>query len=165
MRLYLYIAALCIVAVVFIAPSLEKFTKETAPELAQKQSKKQARPLHISANANEQFVVGVLLNGSRAQALIDTGASRLTIPRSVALRAGIQLSESDFQYPVSTASGRTLAARANLQNLQIGTLEALNQEAMILKDEDLNVVLIGMPTLNALGDLSVTMGRLVINPR
>jgi len=101
-------------------------------------------------------------NGVRLQALVDTGATVVAINRSTARRIGIQLSASDFRHEVNTANGRTRAAAVVIDRLEIGRIQLSGLEAVVLDDDALGVILIGMNFLNQLRRYGVESGTLIL---
>ena len=66
----------------------------------------------LRADARGHHVAEFELNNLRVQGLIDTGATTVALNESTARRAGIRLSPADFVYPVQTANGTVMGARA-----------------------------------------------------
>ena len=104
----------------------------------------------LRADARGHYVGDFRLNRHRVRAVVDTGATLIALNRTEARRAGIHVASKDFVYQVSTANGATRAARAIIDEVRIGSIKIRNVEAMILDDDSLDIVLIGMSFLNRL---------------
>ena len=102
------------------------------------------------------------LNGRRVDALIDTGATSVAINKSTARRIGLKLKDGDFKYAVETANGKTAAAVATIDRIQLGRIEARDVPALVLQDKALNSTLIGMSFLNKLRKFEISNNRLMI---
>lgn len=102
------------------------------------------------------------LNNARVDGLIDTGASSIAINETTARKAGIRLSDSDFVYSVNTANGQTRAARTVIRSVRLGSIRVDNVEAMVLSDDALSTVLIGMSFMNRLRGFEYANGSLVL---
>jgi len=95
------------------------------------------------------------LNGRPQAALVDTGATLVAINSSTARRIGIRLSRPDFIYEVNTANGKTKAAAATIERVQIGRIEVRDVKAVVLDDKALSGTLIGMSFLQRLDSFRV----------
>lgn len=102
------------------------------------------------------------LNGRRTTALVDTGATLVAINRSTARRIGITLTRDDFIYEVNTANGKTKAAAAVIDRIQIGRIEINDVKAVVLEDKALSGTLIGMSFLQRLDSFKVEDGSLLL---
>jgi|APIni6443716594_1056825.scaffolds.fasta_scaffold393654_1 aspartyl protease family protein len=100
----------------------------------------------IPADGRGQFITAGDVNGSPVQFLVDTGASVVTLPRSVAVRAGVAL-DTAKAVSVSTANGRTRASRVLLNRVRVGSVSANMVEAIIMEDAQLSMPLLGMSFL------------------
>lgn len=116
----------------------------------------------LRADARGHHVAEFELNSLRVQGLIDTGATTVALNESTARRAGIRLSPADFVYPVQTANGTVMGARAVIGKVRIGSVRVRDVEALVLEDRALRTVLIGMSFLNRLRSFSYENGTLVL---
>ncbi len=101
----------------------------------------------LVADARGQFLANGEVNGSSTLFLVDTGASLVALPRSLAERAGVRL-DGAAQVGVSTANGVTRAHKVLLNTLRVGEIRANLVEALVLEDRQLRVPLLGMSFLN-----------------
>jgi aspartyl protease family protein len=113
------------------------------------------RKVIIPADAKGQFEGQFRLNDRSVHAMVDTGATLVAINVSTALKAGIKLKPSDFQHQVQTANGRTLAAAAVIDSVEIGRIRIKDVEALVLQDSALHTTLVGMSFLRRLDRFQV----------
>ncbi len=114
----------------------------------------------IRAGRDGHFIVRARINGVRAQALIDTGASIVAIPYRLAERMGLKPAFLDFDVPLMTANGMARGARVRLRRVEIDNVVARDVEAVVMPRNTLEHVLIGMSFLNRLRRYSVRDGKL-----
>lgn len=120
------------------------------------------RKVAIDADARGHFVADFKLNGRRLTALVDTGATMVAMNRSTARRIGIALANSDFRHGVQTANGKARAAAATIGSVEIGRIFVRDVQALVLEDDALDGVLVGMSFLNRLQRFQVEDGRLAM---
>lgn len=120
------------------------------------------RTVRIEGDGRGHFVADFRLNGRRVEAMIDTGATLVAINRTTARRIGLDLAQSAFVHSVDTANGRTRAAGAIIDRLEIGRIEIRDVQAVVLDDEALGGTLIGMSFLNRLRKFGVEHGTLLL---
>lgn len=116
----------------------------------------------IRIGRDGHFRTDAKLNYHFVPVMVDTGASSVALPRSVAERIGIRLRDRDFRHTARTANGETPMAVATLQSVEIGGVVVDNVEAAVLSDESLGGVLLGMSFLGRLRRFSVENGELVL---
>jgi aspartyl protease family protein len=100
----------------------------------------------ITADGRGQFFVVGDINGHSLRFLVDTGASVVALPRSIAERTGVALNNAR-NVSVTTANGRARAGRVLLNSLRIGGINANLVEAIIMEDAQLAMPLLGMSFL------------------
>lgn len=118
--------------------------------------------VRLQANTRGHFISQFRLNSRPVSGVVDTGASMIALNRTEARRAGINVAPHEFVYTVNTANGPTKAARAIIREVRVGSIRVRDVEAMILEDEALNIVLIGMSFLNRLRNFEFSDGTLVL---
>lgn len=118
--------------------------------------------IRISAARDNQFYVDVDVNRSRANFLIDTGASFVALRESDARAAGIYPAHNDFTYTVRTANGETKAAYLNIEEMEIQGIFVENVEAFILKDDQLSINLLGMSFLSRIMSVEARSGQMIL---
>lgn len=117
----------------------------------------------IVADGQGQYFVDGLVNNHPVRFLIDTGASVVVLPRSIALGANVALSNAR-QVSVATANGRTRASRVLLNAVRVGPIGANLVEALILEDNQLKTPLLGMSFLKRT-NMNNQDGRLTLSQR
>lgn len=120
------------------------------------------KKVRIPADRSGHFRGAFRLNGRMVEALVDTGATLVAINRSTARRIGLAVSPADFRHVVDTANGKARAAVAEIGSLQIGRIYVEDVQAVVLDDEALDTVLIGMAFLNRLSRYAVENGSLLL---
>lgn len=101
----------------------------------------------LTADGRGQFFAQGQVNGNSAQFMVDTGATMVALPRSVAERAGVRLNEGT-PVSVSTANGQAQAYKVIINSMRVGEVRANMVEAWILDDRQLRMPLLGMSFLN-----------------
>ena len=100
------------------------------------------------------------MNGKPVDGLVDTGASFVSVPESVARRLGFSATTLDFRHPITTANGKTLGALVTLDRVEIGQVRVRNVTALVLKDDALSTTLIGNSFLKQLASYKVAGGQM-----
>jgi len=118
------------------------------------------RRLEIPMDRRGHFTSEFRVNGTRLDAMIDTGATLVAINRSTAARIGMKLTAKDFIYKVDTANGPALAAAGVIDSIQIGRIRLDGVQAVVLEDKSLKQTLVGMSFLNRLSTFRVERGTL-----
>lgn len=120
------------------------------------------KKVSIAADGRGHYMGRFKLNGREIRAMVDTGATYIALNKSTAHRIGVRLSASDFKYKVNTANGQAKAATATVGTLQIGRIFVENVDAVVLEDQALDGVLIGMSFLKRLARYQVENGELIL---
>lgn len=118
--------------------------------------------VRLRADPAGHFVTRLQLNGRSVTGVVDTGASLIAMNRSEARRIGVNVSPADFIYTVNTANGAAKAARTTLREVRVGTIRVRDIEAVILEDDALNIVLVGMSFLKRLRNFEISGDTLVL---
>ena len=95
----------------------------------------------LTRNRYGHYVADGTINGSQVTFLIDTGASLISIPASVAHELGLPKGAA---YPVRTANGTAIAYRTTLERVTLGAIRAGNLRASINPTMHGREVLLGM---------------------
>ncbi len=120
------------------------------------------RRVRMEQDETGHFIGEFKLNGRRVNAIVDTGATLVAINRTTARNLGLRIAPADFKYDVRTANGKTKAATAVIERIQIGRIEVANVQAMVLDDKALVHTLIGMSFLKALDRFQIADGTLLL---
>ncbi|MDO6966200.1 TIGR02281 family clan AA aspartic protease [Rhizobium alvei] len=105
----------------------------------------------VKANAEGHFEGRFRLNGKPIAAIVDTGATFVTLNETAARNLGYGGNELRFRYDVTTANGKVKAARITLKSVEIGTVQVRNVDALVIRDKSLKATLIGMSFMKKLG--------------
>ncbi|MFM2056761.1 MAG: hypothetical protein RLY71_1146 [Pseudomonadota bacterium] len=100
-----------------------------------------APQLVLSAAPDRLYRAEALLNGAAVNAVVDTGASLVSLSLLQSHRLGLDLSQAP-RTKVQTANGELAGWRVTLERVQLGRLEARRVEAVVI-DTDLPYVLLG----------------------
>ncbi|MFN7168219.1 MAG: TIGR02281 family clan AA aspartic protease [Pannonibacter sp.] len=133
--------------------------EEVAPQVA---VASKTRTLKIPADASGHFVTEAELNGRQVEMLVDTGATVVALPQSVARRIGLNPKKEDFSASVTTANGSIPAARVVLKDLRLGSIRLSEVEAIVLPDASLSKALLGMSALRRLERFDISDDTLVL---
>lgn len=120
------------------------------------------RKVSLQADARGHFTADFKINGRRITGLVDTGATLVAINLSTARKIGLKINSGDFKYTVDTANGKTPAAAAMIDTLQIGRIVVEDVQAIVLEDKALGGTLIGASFLNRLDKFQVDNGSLLL---
>jgi len=101
----------------------------------------------LTSNRDGHFVMTGQINARPVQFILDTGATNVAVPESIAQTLRLERGE---RVQVSTANGRTDAFRTTLQRLQIGDIVLNNVRALVVPGLDGEQVLLGMSAVKQL---------------
>lgn len=158
------------VVIGFFAPEFEKIAR-LAPDHADPaaplttKTAPAARPAgraEFGPSIGGHFFLQVRFNGRPMPAMVDTGATLVALRASDARNAGLIVLPGDYRESVSTANGRTTAARVRLQDVEIGGIRLADVDALVLADSVLSTNLLGMSFLGRLQSFSVHDDRLTL---
>lgn len=121
---------------------LEARQAARAPEWSTESDGRQS--LTLKADRFGQFALDGRANGQNVRFLIDTGASGVSIPGSVARQLGLSRGRG---FEVMTANGSVRVFRTELDSLAIGPLSRNNVTAHINPAMDGDMALLGMDFL------------------
>lgn len=98
----------------------------------------------LQQNHYGHYVVNGNINNAPVTFLLDTGATSVSIPESVANSIGLQKQNSYF---VNTANGRIKVYQTTLDVLRIGEINLYNVDANINPNDNTPEILLGMSAL------------------
>ena len=125
----------------------------------------------ISGNAGEarlrrtrdgHFYVRARVDGEDIRFVVDTGASMVVLSAEDAARLGLKQSALDYNLPVQTANGGTMAAPIRLHEIIIGEMAITNIRAAVMRPGQLETSLLGMSYLNKLSAFSFEGDTLIL---
>ncbi|MGY3944598.1 retropepsin-like aspartic protease family protein [Aeromonas tecta] len=105
--------------------------------------------LLLKADASGHYRLEGAINGQPVQLLLDTGATRVTVPSQVAARLGLVATGSSR---VNTAAGQIQVQTSQIESLAMGPLTLYDLSVFINPAADGEEILVGM---NALGRLEL----------
>ncbi|MDH0746596.1 TIGR02281 family clan AA aspartic protease [Pseudomonas sp. GD03842] len=103
--------------------------------------------VRLVSNRQGHFVMTGQINARPVAFMLDTGATQVAIPDSVAQTLRL---ERGARVEVNTANGRTDAFRTTLRTLQIGDIVLDNVRALVVPGLDGDQVLLGMSAIKQL---------------
>jgi aspartyl protease family protein len=121
----------------------------------------EGRETRIPMAIDGHFWVQARLNGQNVRFLVDRGATRTTIDRETAVRAGVAISSRRDQY-VRTGNGIIRVSSGSADELQVGGITRRNVGLQVADNDDLNVL--GMNFLSSLTSWGVQGRWLVLVP-
>ena len=105
--------------------------------------------LLLKADASGHYRLEGAINGQPVQLLLDTGATRVTVPSQVATRLGLI---ATGRSRVNTAAGEIQVGTSQIESLAMGPLTLYDLSVFINPVADGEEILVGM---NALGQLEL----------
>lgn len=101
----------------------------------------------LTADGRGHFSATGTVNGLPVRFMVDTGASLVSLPSSVARQAGVNLTDAT-PVVINTANGRARAQRVVINSLKLGQISVNLVEALVVEDTALSQPLLGMSFLN-----------------
>jgi aspartyl protease family protein len=101
----------------------------------------------LTADGRGHFSATGTVNGLPVRFMVDTGASLVSLPSSVARQAGVDLAGAT-PLVINTANGQARAQRVVINSLRLGAISAHLVEALVVEDTALSQPLLGMSFLN-----------------
>lgn len=105
------------------------------------------RKVVLNADGRGLFSASGQVNNKDVRFIVDTGASLVTLPRSMALRSGVSLDNAQ-RAGMSTAGGVVPAWKVKLNKVSVGEITVHMVDAAILDDANLPYALLGMSFLS-----------------
>ena len=99
------------------------------------------RRLVLKENFQGHFLVSGKINDKDVEFLIDTGATTLAIPSSIAKDLGLT---SDFRVGIKTATGKSYAYTTSVESITIAGHKIYGPRALVVPSDDDSHVLLGM---------------------
>ncbi|MEJ8474094.1 retropepsin-like aspartic protease family protein [Roseibium algae] len=118
----------------------------------------------VVRGASGHFRLDTLLNGTKTQMLLDTGASSVVLTYQDALNAGLDPANLLFTVPVQTANGSALVAPVRIKTLSVSNFRLTNVRAFVSRDGALGTSLLGMSALDRLSSWRIEGDKLVLVP-
>jgi len=119
--------------------------------------------VRLTSKHNGHFFGNALINGRRAQFLVDTGASTISMSSTTAKRLGLRYENSPV-VRVATAQGVTKGFQINLQKVEVGGIRVNNVAAIVLEGEYPLDVLLGNSYLSQV-EMRIENGVLLLQSK
>jgi aspartyl protease family protein len=118
--------------------------------------------LVLPEDGRGHFIAEPLVNGTRLNMLVDTGASVVALSAEDAGRAGIFPNAGEYKLTIATANGTIQAAPVKLREVRVGSIVLRDVEAAVLPAGRLKESLLGMSFLRRLSSFQIADGSLVL---
>ena len=102
------------------------------------------KEVHLRQNRLGHYTVKGEINGFAVTFLVDTGATGVAIPRSIAKKISLPFGR---RLKTSTAAGDTIAYLSRLETVKVGLIILTDVEAAIVPKMETNYILLGMSFL------------------
>ncbi len=116
----------------------------------------------IPANAQGHYVTDVFVNGQALKMVVDTGATMVALRNEDAAALGVFPLASDFTIPINTANGVAHAAPVKLREVQLGSMQIYDVDAIVAERGVMNISLLGMTFLSRLSKVEMASGSLLL---
>jgi len=170
MRQIIAFAVVALIAGGYLARYADKTVVEApAPQAATVQSAEQ--PMQVSAGQHKMelasgrdghFRVDARVDGRHIDFMVDTGASLVILRETDAAQVGLHPMPRDYTAIVSTANGRTKAAPAKLDRIEVGDIAVFDVPALVMPDDALSQNLLGVAFLSRLRRYEYADGRMLL---
>lgn len=116
----------------------------------------------IAADKSGHYVSQIQVNGRPITAIIDTGASLVTLRYEDARALGVVLPGDKFDITVRTANGDGRARRITLNSVRLGPITLNDVDALVVEEGALRTNLLGLSFLSRLTRYEVRNATLVL---
>ena len=140
-------------------PRVEALAATSAPVYAPVSALDEYR---IPANAQGHYVTDVFVNGQALKMVVDTGATMVALRNEDAAALGVFPLPSDFTIAINTANGVAHAAPVKLREVQIGSMQVYDVDAIVAERGVMNISLLGMTFLSRLSKVEMASGSLLL---
>lgn len=120
-------------------------------------------PASIVKSADGHYWAEAQVNGRGVRFLVDTGASAVALTPEDARRLGFNPANLDYDFDVSTASGKARAARIQLASVSVAGARVHDVEAFVI-ERGLDTSLLGMTYLGRLSRFEASPNSLILRP-
>jgi aspartyl protease family protein len=116
----------------------------------------------VPADRNGHYVTEVQINGRGLTAIVDTGASLVTLRYQDARALGVVFPGDKFDIRVQTANGPGRARQVRLRSVRLGSITLSDVDALVVDEGALATNLLGMSFLKRLSRYEVRGSTLVL---
>lgn len=160
----LYIMVLLMLGTMgMIAAALPQQAAKSEPAAITKQAQLppvEAEALMLKRDGSGQFHLSATVNNSEVSFLVDTGADLVALTQETAQNLNLNVSDSDFEPIMQTASGVGYGAMVHLDAIEVAGATLRNIDAVVVKD--LSVNLLGQTVLRQLGGIELRGDTMLI---
>lgn len=142
------------------APAQQVAAVQTAEQPAQVSAGQ--HKIELTSGRDGHFRVDARVDGRHIDFMVDTGASLVILRESDAAQVGLHPMPRDYTAIVSTANGRTKAAPAKLERIEVGDITVFDVPALVMPDELLSTNLLGTAFLSRLRRYEYADGRMLL---
>lgn len=121
--------------------------------------------VRVNRTETGDFNVRVQVNTASIPMLIDTGASSVVLTVEAARAAGLPVDLLKYDVTIETAKGRSFAASVVLDQIKIGNIVERRVPALIVRQGDLRISLLGMSFLQRLESFELRGKQMVLRGR
>jgi aspartyl protease family protein len=116
----------------------------------------------LTAQDNGHFLSRVSINGQEVSALVDTGATYVSIPYERADELGLDPANLDYTVRMQTANGIQRAAVVTLDEVELEGIRVREVRAVVAPPRAMAEVLLGMSFLSKLRSFEIRDGQLLL---
>ncbi len=117
----------------------------------------------LQREADGHFYTEAFVNGTPVRFMVDTGASSVALTRADAQRAGMFLSENDFNQVGRGAGGEIRLRSVTFDRVAVGNIEARDVQGVVIGGDG-DMSLLGQSYLATLGSVTIEGDRMVLRP-
>jgi aspartyl protease family protein len=118
--------------------------------------------VELEPDRNAQYRTDIEIDGTSLHAMVDTGATFVTLTAEDASQLNIALPASAYVIPVQTANGTSKVAHVSLREIRVNDITIHDVDALVAPPGALNITLLGMSFLKKLDSFQVADGRFVM---
>lgn len=118
--------------------------------------------VELEQNRNAQYQTDIEIEGTSLHAMVDTGATFVTLTAEDARQINIDPPASAFNMQMQTANGTSRVARVRLRQIRINDIVVHDVDALVAQPGALGITLLGMSFLKRLDSFQVADGRFVM---
>jgi len=164
-----FAAALCGAVIVLQGVELLNSVAGSAAPVTEDRPAKSAAPpsggssfVKLTAEDNGHFLSRVSINGQEVSALVDTGATYVSIPYERAEELGLDPATLEYSVRMQTANGIQRAAVVTLDEVELQGIRVRQVRAIVAPPRAMADVLLGMSFLNKLRSFEIRDGQLLL---
>jgi aspartyl protease family protein len=120
------------------------------------------RVTRLAADRNGHYLAEIQVNGRTLSAIVDTGASLVTLRYEDARSLGVVFVGDKFDITIRTANGDGRARRVTLRSVRLGSITLNEVDALVVEEGALRTNLLGMSFLKRLSRYEVRGSTLVL---